>query len=180
MKTLEIKQLLQRYFEGETTTGEERQLTAYFNSGDVAEELKEYRGFFGGLAELAETMYDDTIEEDVLEFIIKNDEAGKPRKRYLWQAVSGIAASVILVVGGFLFYQQQEQHFTDTFENPELAYAYAEQTLAFVSAKYNQGLAELSNFNKLQTAAEPIQKGVQPINEYFEMIENIRKVQTEN
>jgi hypothetical protein len=173
MKTMEVKHLLQRYFEGETTVQEERELEAYFNSGDVADELKEYSGFFSGISELAEVAGEDTIEEDVMEFITMNDPAEKPKRRWLWQSVSGIAASVIIVVGSFLFFQKQEEHFTDTFDDPEVAYAYAEQTLSFVSAKYNQGLAALSNFDKLQTAAEPLQQGVQPINEYLKMVERM-------
>jgi hypothetical protein len=180
MKTMEVKHLLQRYFEGETTVQEERELEAYFNSGDVADELKEYSGFFSGIAELAEVAGEDTIEEDVMEFIRINEPAAKPKQRWLWQSISGIAASVIIVVGGFLFYQQQEEHFADTFDDPEIAYAYAEQTLAFVSAKYNQGLAALSNFDKLQTAAEPLQQGVRPINEYLEMVEKMNIVPAGN
>ena len=173
MKIMEIKLLLQRYFEGETTVQEERELEAYFSSGDVADELKQYEGFFNGLAGLSELEKDDTIESDIVNYIIKNEPAPKSKRVWLWQAVSGIAASVILVVGGFLLFQQQEQQFADTFDDPEVAYAYAEQTLAFMSAKYNQGLAALSNFDKLQTAAEPLQEGVKPINNYLKMIEQL-------
>ncbi len=180
MKTMEVKHLLQRYFEGETTVQEERELETYFNSDDVADELKEYSGLFCGISELAKAAGEDTIEEDVMEFITMNDRVKKPKQRWLWQSISGIAASVIIVVGGFLFYQQQEEHFADTFDDPEVAYAYAEQTLSFVSAKYNQGLAALSNFEKLQTAAEPLQQGVRPINEYLDMIEKMNIVPEEN
>jgi hypothetical protein len=74
-----------------------------------------------------------------------------------------------------LFFQQSEEQFKDTFDNPELAYAYAEQTLGFVSAKYNKGMSGLANFDKLETATEPMQKGMKPVNEYMEIVEKIRK-----
>jgi hypothetical protein len=87
--------------------------------------------------------------------------------------VTGIAASVIIVIGGLLFYQQNDQKFEDTFENPEVAYSVAKDALLYMSAKYNKGLAELSNFDKLQTASKPLRKGVQPINEFYKNIENL-------
>jgi hypothetical protein len=73
-----------------------------------------------------------------MDFILENENREKTRYRWLWQTVTGIAASVIIVLGGFLFYQQQQKTFDDTFENPQEAYAYAQQTLQFVSGKYNK------------------------------------------
>ena len=91
----------------------------------------------------------------------------------MWKMVTGIAASIIIVLGGFLFYQQKQKPFDDTFENPEQAYAYAQQTLQFVSGKYNKGIAGLSNFEKLQKADEPIKKGIAPVNEFFENLQKL-------
>jgi len=176
MKTLEIKNLLHQYFEGETTLEQEQRLVDYFNSDEVAEELKKYTGLFIGLSELTATTAvdsDDSFNAEILNYIEKNEASTKNSTRKMWQFVAGIAASVILVVGGFLMYQQEEQQFKDTFDDPEVAYAVAEQTLSYVSAKYNKGLASLSSFEKLQTAAEPLQKGINPVNEYLQLVEKI-------
>jgi hypothetical protein len=173
METKKIKQLLKRYFNGESSLAEERILEKYFQSGNVAEELKEYAGFFIGISELAETGRDEKLEGEIMNFIQKNEPKEKLNKRWLWQAVTGIAASIIIVMGGVLFYQNQNNSFEDTFDNPEVAYAYAEQTLSYISDKYNKGLSGLANFDKLETATEPIQKGVKPVNEYLEMIEKM-------
>ena len=175
METKKVKQLLQRYFNGESSLAEERLLENYFQSGNVANDLKKYEGFFGGMSELAENGRDENLEDEIMDFILKNEPKEKPKSRWLWQMVSGIAASIIIVISGLLFFRQSEEQFKDTFDNPETAYAYAEQTLGFVSSKYNKGLAALSNFDKLQTAAEPLQKGVRPVNEYLEWIENMGK-----
>jgi hypothetical protein len=175
METKKVKQLLQRYFNGESTLPEERLLEKYFQSGDVADELKEYTGFFIGISALAESGRDEELEGEILDFILKNETKEKPKTHFLWQMVTGIAASIIIVIGGLLFFQQSEEQFKDTFDNPELAYAYAEQTLGFVSAKYNKGMSGLANFDKLETATEPMQKGMKPVNEYMEIVEKIRK-----
>ncbi len=176
MEKKKIKQLLQLYFNGESTLEDERKLEAYFGAGEVADELKEYAEFFGGISELAELADDPTIEEDIMDYILENEHQEKTKYRSMWKIVTGIAASVIIVLGGFLFYQQQNQQpFKDTFDDPEAAYAYAKQTMQYVSGKYSQGLAELSNFEKLQAATKPIQEGVKPVNEFFD---DIKKMET--
>lgn len=175
METEKITKLLQTFFNGESTIEEERALEAYFKSGNVAEEFKEYAAFFNGISELTNITDDSNIEEEVMDFILENENREKNRYRWLWQTVTGIAASVIIVLGGFLFYQQQQKTFDDTFENPQEAYAYAQQTLQFVSGKYNKGLAGLTSFDKLQKATQPIKKGIAPVNEFYQTIEKMEK-----
>lgn len=177
MTTKEVKQLLQRYFNGESTIEEERKLEAYFQSGKVDSELEQYAEFFGGITELADALEDSNIESDVMDYILENEAQDKKKYRWLWQTVTGVAASIIIVIGGLLFYQQNNQNVEDTFENPEVAYAVAEDALQYMSAKYNKGLVELTNFDKLQTASEPLRKGVQPVNEFYR---NLEKLENEN
>ncbi|WP_319228929.1 hypothetical protein [Draconibacterium orientale] len=173
METQEILRLLQRYFDGETTEAEEQQLNAYFQSGEVVDELAEYTEFFGGIAELAEKADDPTIEDDVMDYILENEHRDKTKYRTMWKAVTGIAASVIIVLGGFLFFQEQQKPFDDTFSDPEEAYAYAAKTLQFVGSKYNQGVAHLSEFEKLRKGSEPVKKATDPVVEFYEGIEKI-------
>lgn len=176
METKEVKHLLQRFFDGDSTVSEERKLEAYFRSGEVAEELEEYTGFFGGISELANTAADEnSIDDRIMDYILENESQEKSKYRWMWKTVTGIAASIIIVVGGILLYQQQDETYEDTFESPEVAYAYAEQTLEYVSSKYNKGLAELSNFDKLQTASQPLREGVKPINAFYEYVEQMSR-----
>ncbi len=176
METKEIKRLLQLYFNGESTERDERNLEAYFQSGNVADEVKEYAEFFGGISELAHADIDSSIEEDIMDYILENEHREKTKFRQMWRFVTGVAATVIIVLGGFLFYQQQNQlPFKDTFEDPEEAYVVAQQTLEFVSSKYNKGLAGLTNFDKLQKAEEPLKKGIAPVNEFFETVKRMEK-----
>lgn len=177
MKTEEVKILLQRYFDGESTDADERSLEAYFQSGEVDDEVAEYAEFFGGLSELAARVSDDpAIEDDIMDYILENEQREKTRYRSMWKVVTGIAASVIIVLGGFLFYQEQQKPFNDTFNNPDEAYAYATHTLEFVSGKYNKGMAYLSNFEKLRKANAPVKKGTEPVVEFYEGIEKMEQV----
>ncbi len=180
METKEIAKLLQKYFNGESTADEEKSLETYFRSGNVAEEFKEYTEFFSGISELANNTDNSNIEEEIMDFILENENREKTRYRWLWQSVTGIAASVIIILGGFLFYQQQQKPFNDTFENPKEAYAYAHQTLQFMSVKYNKGMAGLSGFEKLNKATKPIKRATAPVNEFYDAIEKMEKSKTLN
>lgn len=177
MSTEEVKILLQRYFEGESTDADERRLEAYFQSGEVDTEVAEYAEFFGGISELANIAGDPTIEEDIMDYILENEQHEKTRYRTMWKVVTSIAASVIIVLGGFLFYQEQQKPFDDTFNDPDEAYAYATQTLGFVSGKYNKGLAQLANFEKLRKANDPVKKGTEPVVEFYAGIEKIEETE---
>lgn len=177
METKKIAELLQAFFNGESTVEEERTLETYFKSGNVAEEFREYEGFFNGISELANVVDDRNIEEEVMDYILENENRERTRYRWLWQTVTGIAASIIVILGGFLYYQQQQKPFDDTFKDPKEAYVYAQQTLHFVSGKYNKGLAGLSNFEKLQKASQPIKKATAPVNEFYNALEKMEKNQ---
>lgn len=182
MKLNEVKYLLQRYFNGESTEAEERKLELYFQSGEVAKEVAEYAGFFGGISELANSANDPNIEDDVMDYILENEHREKTKYRSMWKMVTGIAASVIIVLGGFLFYQEQQKPFDDTFEDPDEAYVHAVQALQFVSGKYNKGLAHLTDFEMLQKGTKPLKKGTAPIVEFYEGIEKMegnRNVQSQ-
>ena len=173
METKEIKRFLQLYFNGESTDEDERNLEKYFQSGNIADELKEYAEFFGGIAELANADDNSTIEEDIMDYILENEHREKTKFRQMWQVVTGIAASVIIVLGGFLFYQQQQKPFEDTYNNPQQAYVVAQQTLQFMSSKYNKGLSGLAEFDKLEKAEEPLKKGIAPVNDFFESVKKM-------
>ncbi len=174
METKEVKYLLQRYFNGESTDGEERQLETYFRNEEVAEEVAEYAGFFGSVSELANAHKVSTIEEDIMDYILENEHLEKNKYRSMWKIVTGIAASVIIVLGGFLFYQEQQKPFKDTFKDPDEAYAYATQTLSFVSEKYNKGIAQFSHFEKLRKAKKPVKLGTAPVLEFYDDMERLK------
>lgn len=180
MEVKEILQMLHRYFNGESTDAEEKTLEAYFQSGEVAEELLEYTDFFGGILELANDSNDQNIEEDVMNHILENEHREKTKYRSMWKMVTGIAASVIIVLGSFLVYQDQQKPFDDTFETPEEARAYATQTLSFVSGKYSKGLAQLSNFEKLRKANSPVKKTTAKILGFYEGVERLEGEQSQS
>ena len=84
---MSIEELLNKYFEGETSSEEERQLRAFFSSGDVPQQLASYIPLFA--------YFDEEIEKRNAP---KARRAYSLRQRILY-AVSGIAAGLLLMTG---------------------------------------------------------------------------------
>jgi len=177
MEPRKIKQLLQAYFNGESTEADEQKLRAYFGAGEVADEVVGYAGFFGGLSELNQSANDPAIEGEVMDYILENEYQDSKRYRQMWRMVTGIAASVIIVLGGFLFFMERQNTFEDTFKDPGEAYAYAEKTLHFVSGKYQEGMAQLSVFERIQKVGELMKNGSEPIADFYNEFGMFKKEQ---
>jgi len=96
MKEQEIKQLIERFLEGETSNAEEQTLYDYFNSKKVAVGLEPYcemfRWYAAGMPE--------------------NKERPSKRSFLKWIAV---AASLLLLMGigfGYHYYQEQQEQYS--------------------------------------------------------------------
>lgn len=173
MKATEAKQLLEKYFEAQTSMHEEQQLSDYFLSGNVDEEFAPYVGLFAEIEEMKHFEDKDSIEQSVMEYVLQYEKsAHKSRLKQLWISVSGIAAMLLVSIGGVWFYQQQ-QPYKDTFDNPEEAMVYIQTTLHYVSSKYQEGMAELQQFDKLKEAIKPLENGMYNLSQGFNVLSAI-------
>ncbi len=103
MEANEIKKLLERYYEGETTLVEEKQLHAYFSQGDVLPELAADRNQFLGFAEFRVEDHTNLLGYDQLfQKIDAEEKVSETRNHHLKLWGGRVAASVALVLIGFL------------------------------------------------------------------------------
>lgn len=189
MRELErIEELLEKYYRGETSTGEEDLLRRFFEGTDIPEHLEAeqamFRYFTGQRAAVRAGL------EDQLENMVHRQESkpsvegrGKRWRRYYW--VSGIAAVIIILLGIFLDLKMGRHTGLvvrkDTYEDPYLAYAEAKKALYLVSEKMNTGRESLKNLEKLDEGVQYMQpvlsfrSGMQYLEE-FNKIEETRKL----
>ena len=91
-KNMKIDYLINKYFEGESTCEEERQIRLFFKQENVPSHLEEYRDFFSFFDEESQ-LHATEIEEIAI--------AHKPKRltnRYFRYGMIGIAASLILTL----------------------------------------------------------------------------------
>lgn len=136
-----IKEILDRYWEGETSLKEEQLLKTYFNSNKVAKELESFRPLFVYYKEQKSKTTTQSFEE------LKN----KPIVYRLIPTWLTVAATVLVLLTAGLFYHLNQNASTpsvlavdqtakDTYEDPEVAYKEAKAALFLISKGLNKGM----------------------------------------
>ena len=116
MTDKEIKTLVARYFDGDTTLAEEQSLRDYFTGPAVAAELEEYRPLFAYFAAARQPQTSADFEARLLERLEAEATAPPvattPVRRMLrtWQKV----AAVLLLLGASLYTIHQCSRWTET------------------------------------------------------------------
>jgi hypothetical protein len=163
MNTKEVEQLLEKFFNGETSLIEENRLRDWFKAPGLPTRhlpLKAQFEYFSREAELV--LMDDDFEDELFKVIHSYDQQkAKAKRRKLFVSLSGIAASLLLAV--VLFMQYKPAPIEDSFNDPALAYQEIQKALFFVSEKLNMGL-------------KPAQKAAHNLNEGIEQTSRISKL----
>lgn len=147
------KDLMDKYFQGETTIAEESELKQYFRSSTVLPEHEIYRPLF--------KVFDE-------EYMVKANPAikvisdQKKTKRMWIQAFiyTGIAASLILAL--WVQYPKQSDNYAmvsgNKIQDTEYAEKYAEKKLNQVNDVLNRSMKPMQNIEKVRNNLHPINK----------------------
>lgn len=151
MELANIEQLLEKYFEGETTTAEEIQLKQYFSTEQVAAHLEHYKPLFDYFAAEKEEQFKPTLSL-------------KAKKRLTIARIS-LAASVVFLIGTltFLNYKptpspQVAHTELGSFETPEEAFEETQKVLALLSEKVNIGMESVNYIHEYENSKNLIFK----------------------
>jgi len=173
MRAKEAEELLQKYFEGETSLEEEQSLRIFFLQEEIPGDLLPYRKWFVTTGQTFEDAATDGFTQEMAAMIQRQQPPVRFLSRKMIVAWSGIAASVIIIAGSLLFYLR-EPDYRDTFSDPAEAMAYAEKTLTFVSEKYNRGLATLAPVSRLKEGENKLDKNLKTIRKGFREYKKIQ------
>ena len=166
MESIEnVRKMLERFYLGETTRGEEKWLEEYFSSTTIPEELLPDKELFQTLGSPGDPIQvPGTLNKKILDTIDREESKEVRTRRISIFSLSGLAAGLLALVAVYVFFLRNDepmllagQQWTDTYEDPLLAYEEAKRTLAFVSAKLNVGTNELENMQRVsRVATEPL------------------------
>ena len=135
MELAKIENLLEKYFEAETSIREETILQEYFTQNDVPEHLIQYKEMF------------NFFNNSSLETSKRSIELTKESKKSISIKWLSIAAMFVFFIGIYSVYQQNEAEKKEA----RLAYMETQKALNLISQSINKGtgaIAHLDNFNK--------------------------------
>ncbi len=146
-----IEKLIDKYFEGETSIAEEKELKNYFSSSDVAQHLEQYKSVFGYFSQAQSQQFNATIPLKA-----------KKRTNVAWLS---IAASVVILfgIGTFMYTKTNDKPSSQlsdlgTYDDPEVALAETQKALELVSEKINVGIGSVSYINEFERSKNRIFK----------------------
>lgn len=145
MELNRIETILEKYFQGETSVSEEKELKNYFSS-DVAQHLEQYKPLFGYFSKAATQEFKQSVPLQTKKRNVK------------WLS---IAASVVVLLGISTFtflHQPEESSDLGTYESPEAAFEATQKALSMLSKNVNVGIESVSYINEFQNSKELIFK----------------------
>jgi hypothetical protein len=158
-----MKNLIEKYFEGETSLREEAELRRYFNSGNVEESLRQYEPLFRHFENEREWGLSDEFDQKLL---AKLEGGARIVPMRNWQRTwLRVAAMGAVLIGAFFYLQrpvlpaQQQAINWEKYEITDEKAAYEEtvKALKLLSSKLNKGSKK---------AAEEVEK-VEKVSKYF-------------
>ncbi len=148
MELDKVERILEKYFEGETTSAEEKELKDYFASTNVAQHLEHYKPMFGYFSQAKQEQYNAVIPL-------------KTKKRKIASWIS-IAAAVIVLLGlgtfTFMNYNTTTSKDLGTYDDPEVAFRETQKALALISKHVNTGIESVGYINEYELSKNKIFK----------------------
>ena len=161
MDSNQIEELLNKYWNCETSLEEEQQLREYFKGGGIPEQWKETAALFRYFEENKKKALSDlAFDAEVLKNV-NPPRQGKLVK--LFYNSMRIAAGVAVVMMAVWFVRKEvrqttPQQVVDTYDDPQLAFEETKKALLMISKSFGKAENQAKKINMFNEAQEEIQK----------------------
>jgi len=159
MDSNRMEELLQKYWNCETSLDEETQLRAYFQRADVPEHLKETANLFRYFEQQKNTSIQDIALDGV---IVPGQHRNKTRKLVYNSLRIAAGVAVLVVAGWFLRHETKTENtaevIVDTYDDPKLAFEETKKALRMISDGFEEAeeqAKKLNLFNEAQQDVKP-------------------------
>lgn len=165
-----IKELLEKFYAGETTLGEEDALKHFFAEEHVPERLRADQELFRSMTAMEEeTTLGDDFDKAILSQI-KTHSLRWGHREWIYTLSSVAAAAVVVIllwIGGVF---SSQRRLPGTINNPQLAYAETKKALIEVSSNLNKGL------DPVRSATKKLDEPLQQASKLGDMQEALSKI----
>ena len=139
MKPAALKQLIEKFYAGETSESEEKQLRQYFEQENLPESMQDIKTYFQAVDELSSEQLGDAFDGRLMEQLTDDKDVKKTKITTYW--ISGIAATILLFLT-FWFGPDlmAPKEVYGTISDPEIAFAESRKVLDEVSKELKKGM----------------------------------------
>jgi hypothetical protein len=159
MDSNRIEELLNKYWECETSLEEEQQLKEYFRGGNIPEHMKETAALFRYFEEhKKKSLNDSSFDGRVMSNV---NPKGKMVKLFYNSMRIAAGVSVLVVATWFVRKEIREstpQAVVDTYDDPKLAFEETKKALMMISKSFGRAETETKKINLFNDAQKEIQK----------------------
>jgi len=153
MELKEIKKLLDKFYEGETSLEEETLLKNFLLNSDIPEDMLPDKELFCQIiAEQNSIPENKKLARKINSLIDDQDVKFKKSRRIsLFYTVSSVAAGIAILVVSYMTVLKRDilPVKNETYDNPQLAYEEVKRTLLFISHNLNRGTKSLNQVSKI-------------------------------
>ena len=151
MEFNKIEDILEKYFQGETTIAEENQLKEYFSSPNVAQHLEQYKPIFGYFSQVKQ-------QKSTQEIPLQTK-----KRNVAWLS---IAAAIVVLLGIGTYFSVSEKNTAPvvaqtelgTYDDPEEALKATQKALALLSSNVNVGIESVQYIKEYEQSKNKIFK----------------------
>lgn len=142
MKQQEINALIEKYYQGKSTTDEEEFLSRYLKNNTEVE-YDALRSQFQIMNDIfdSEDKLDSSFDEKILKGVSPSSQ-GNSKRYYIQRILSGVAATVLILISIWMVSNLlNPKEVYGTINDPQAAFAETKKALQKVSKNVNKGVA---------------------------------------
>jgi hypothetical protein len=170
MESSKIRELLNRYWQAETSLEEESQLREYFSRPDLPEEWRETASLFRYLRNNKKKELEDASFSDHVIAKVQANRKGKTAT-LVYNSLR-IAAGIGVLVLAVWFIRREvsepvlaNQELRDTYDDPRVAFQETKKALMIISKSFGAAESEARKINLFNEAQEEIRKNPEVSND---------------
>jgi len=161
-----INHLLEKYWKGETSLQDEEILKQYFNNGNIAPQLEQYKSLFQYFKKEQDLIISKNFDKQLLDRIEKESIVvpAKFHRLYWMSSIRSVAAIGIFLIGAVFIFQNLSHNKTDVWaqyeiEDEQEAIEATKAALALLSEKMKKGSKKATKgFSEMRSATKKILK----------------------
>ncbi len=174
MSSQKIEKLLERYFQGETSLGEEKSLREFFRREDLPPHLAGLREQFILFDEEGSEELPADFDDVLFDEIDRLERSSRSTRRTYILYISGVAATVLIMVTLFFRFDPFTREADFNQREAETAFAEASKILYFVSDRFNNGAKSLGKVARFDEGMDNL-KSVKKFDEGVEKATPVSK-----